>query len=73
MEAGYSAGGAKRTALKRANLRLEVTRHLWRLCHESQLVSARRSSPTDGAASSNLNSPRTTTVGEGALGHLYTT
>jgi hypothetical protein len=42
VEAAYSAGGAKQAALKRANLRLEVARHLWRLCHESQLVPTRR-------------------------------
>jgi hypothetical protein len=42
VEATYSAGGAKQTALKRANLKLEVTRHLWRLCHESQLIPTRR-------------------------------
>lgn len=33
---------AKREPLGRANLRLEVARHLWRLAHEFKLVSTRR-------------------------------
>ncbi len=33
---------AKRDALGRANVRLEVARHLWRLAHEFELVSTRR-------------------------------
>lgn len=33
---------AKQPALQRANLRLEVARHLWRLAHELQALSTRR-------------------------------
>lgn len=40
VEAAYSR--TKQTTLKRANLRLEVARHLWRLAHELQAVSTRR-------------------------------
>ncbi|MFL7794367.1 MAG: diversity-generating retroelement protein Avd [Anaerolineae bacterium] len=40
VEAAYSR--PKYAALKRANLRLEVVRHLWRLAHELQVVSTRR-------------------------------
>ncbi len=32
----------KRAVLARANLRLAVARHLWRLCHELKTVSTRR-------------------------------
>ena len=42
VEAAYSRGPEKREALKRANLRLETARHLWRLAHELQVVSTRR-------------------------------
>lgn len=40
VEASYSR--AKQEALRRANLRLEVVRHLWRLAHELRVVSTRR-------------------------------
>ena len=40
VEAAYTK--AKAPALRRANLRLEVGRHLWRLCHELKAVSTRR-------------------------------
>ena len=40
VEAAYSRN--KRPALGRANLRLEVTRHLWRLTHELEVISTRR-------------------------------
>ena len=40
VEAAYSR--SKQAVLKRANLRLEVVRHLWRLAHELQVVSTRR-------------------------------
>lgn len=40
LEAAYTK--AKRQALRRANLRLEVARHLWRLAHELAAVSTRR-------------------------------
>jgi hypothetical protein len=33
---------AKERLLQRANLRLETTRHLWRLAHELQVISTRR-------------------------------
>ncbi len=42
VEAAFSRDADKRVALKRANLRLEVTRHLWRLAHEMQVISTRR-------------------------------
>jgi hypothetical protein len=42
VEAAYSRGNAKPAALQRANLRLEVLRHLWRLAHELQTISTRR-------------------------------
>jgi hypothetical protein len=40
IEAAYAR--AKQPALQRANLRLEVARHLWRLAHELEAVSTRR-------------------------------
>ena len=40
LEAAFTR--AKQHALQRANLRLEVTRHLWRLAHELEAVSTRR-------------------------------
>ncbi len=40
VEAAYS--GDKVPALRRANRRLEVARHLWRLAHELEAVSTRR-------------------------------
>jgi len=42
VEAAYSRGEAKLRPLKRANLRLEVARHLWRLAHELQVISTQR-------------------------------
>jgi hypothetical protein len=42
VEAAFSRNTAKREALKKANLRLEVLRHLWRLAHELQAISTRR-------------------------------
>jgi hypothetical protein len=40
VEAAYTR--SKRPALQRANLRLEVGRHLWRLAHELQAISTAR-------------------------------
>jgi len=40
LEAAYTR--AKQQALQRANLRLEIARHLWRLAHELEIVSTRR-------------------------------
>ena len=40
LEAAYTR--AKEPALQRANLRLELARHLWRLAHEMEVVSTRR-------------------------------
>jgi hypothetical protein len=40
LEAAYTRD--KQPALRRANLRLEVARHLWRLAHELEGVSTRR-------------------------------
>ena len=40
VEAAYTRN--KQAALQRANLRLEVVRHLWRLAHELEAVSTRR-------------------------------
>ena len=42
VEAAFSRDADKRVALKRANLRLEVSRHLWRLAHELQVISTQR-------------------------------
>jgi hypothetical protein len=39
-EAAYSKD--KKAALRRANLRLEVLRHLWRLAHELKVIPLRR-------------------------------
>jgi hypothetical protein len=39
LEAAYTR--AKQPALQRANLRLEVARHLWRLAHELEAVGTR--------------------------------
>jgi hypothetical protein len=39
---GAAHSRPKQAALKRANLRLEVVRHLWRVAHELQVVSTRR-------------------------------
>ena len=33
---------AKKAALQRANLRLEMARHLWRLAHELETISTKR-------------------------------
>ena len=54
LEAAYTK--AKRQALRRANLRLEVARHLWRLAHELAAVSTRRYG--HGAGSKPGRSPR---------------
>ena len=40
VEASFSR--AKQAPLKRANLRLEVAKHLWRFAHELKLISTRR-------------------------------
>ncbi len=40
LEAAYTR--AKQQSLQRANLRLELARHLWRLAHELEVVSTRR-------------------------------
>lgn len=40
VEAAFSR--SKRAPLQRANLRLEVLRHLWRSAHELQVIPARR-------------------------------
>ena len=40
VEAAFSQ--MKQDALKRANLRLEVVRHLWRLAHELQIIPTRQ-------------------------------
>ena len=40
IEASYSR--EKQASLHRANRRLAVARHLWRLCHELQVISTRR-------------------------------
>ena len=40
LEAAYTR--TKQPALQRANLRLELARHLWRLAHELEAVSTRR-------------------------------
>jgi hypothetical protein len=40
LEAAYTR--AKQAALQRANLRLEIARHLWRLAYELEVVSTRR-------------------------------
>lgn len=40
VEAAYSKD--KRAALRRANLKLEVVRHLWRLAHELEVIPLRR-------------------------------
>lgn len=40
LEAAYSRD--KAAALKRANLRLEIARHLWRLCLELRVVAMKR-------------------------------
>jgi hypothetical protein len=42
VEAFFSRDADKREALKRANLRLEVSRHLWRLADELQVISTLR-------------------------------
>jgi hypothetical protein len=42
VEAAYSGRSTKKAALQRANLRLEVMRHLWRLCQELQVIPTRR-------------------------------
>ena len=42
VDAAYSPANTKRPLLARANLRLEMARHLWRLCHELQIISTRR-------------------------------
>jgi hypothetical protein len=39
-EAAYSRD--KDALLQRANVRIEVSRHLWRLAHEMQIISTRR-------------------------------
>jgi hypothetical protein len=40
LEAAYSRD--KQAALRRANLRLEVARHLWRLCFELKAIAMKR-------------------------------
>jgi len=40
LEAAYTR--SKQAPLQRANLRLELARHLWRLAHELEVVSTRR-------------------------------
>ena len=40
VEAAYSRD--KQAALQRANLRLEMARHLWRLAHELETISLKR-------------------------------
>ncbi|MEN8260450.1 MAG: diversity-generating retroelement protein Avd [Pseudomonadota bacterium] len=40
VEAAYSRD--KRPALRRANLGLQVVRHLWRLCYELQVIPIKR-------------------------------
>jgi hypothetical protein len=40
VEAAYSK--QKQVLLRRANLRLEVTRHLWRFAHELKVISTQR-------------------------------
>ena len=40
VEAAYSRD--KRSALRRANLKLQVVRHLWRLCHDLKVISGKR-------------------------------
>ena len=40
VEAAYSRD--KRVALRRANIELQGVRHLWRLCHELQVISTKR-------------------------------
>ncbi len=40
LEAAYTR--ARQPALQRANLRLEIARHMWRLAHELEVVSTRR-------------------------------
>ncbi len=42
IEAAYSSANQKTTALAAANLRLEVARHLWRLCYELKVISVKR-------------------------------
>ena len=42
LEAAYSRGQAKVAALRAANLRLGVVRHLWRLGHRLHAVAARQ-------------------------------
>lgn len=42
VDAAYSPVNVKKPLLARANLRLEMARHLWRLCHELKLISTRR-------------------------------
>jgi hypothetical protein len=32
----------KKTYLEEANIRLEMTRHLWRLCHDLKIISTKR-------------------------------
>ncbi len=40
VEAAYSR--EKRAPLHRANLRLQVVRHLWRVCHELRVISIKQ-------------------------------
>jgi len=40
VEAAYSRD--KQAALRRANLRLEMARHLWRLAHELEVIASKR-------------------------------
>ncbi len=40
--AAYSASSEKQTLLKRANTKLEILRHLWRLAFELKIIPVRR-------------------------------
>ncbi|MCP4696528.1 MAG: diversity-generating retroelement protein Avd [Gammaproteobacteria bacterium] len=42
VDAAYSREAEKRAALKTANRRLEVARHLWRLAYELEVIPIRR-------------------------------
>lgn len=42
VEAAYARTNQKTIALTTANIRLEVVRHLWRVCYELQIISMKR-------------------------------
>ncbi|MCH9699358.1 MAG: diversity-generating retroelement protein Avd [Gammaproteobacteria bacterium] len=42
VEAAYARANQKTSALMTSNLRLEVARHLWRLCYELRIISIKR-------------------------------